>query len=216
MSNLTSLQQGLIDGLIKEFTKINPKPSTNGAKRFSFDTIAECQKEEERFLSTIRKHNDTMIKVFDKQLKDELKAFEKEFGKAFTTQMGYTYRGNNNPQNTYDQFITANKGNVVNNYNHSEMYLFIASKTNAYKGESRCDYCNGKAHTKLQVDFKREKVTTKLDSGKEVYAWKIIGLEFISHEYLHRDNTSCIKTATLDEYIQTNKQLQAKMVEMAS
>ena len=43
MSNLTSLQQGLIDGLIKEFTKINPKPSTNGAKRFSFDTIAMVQ-----------------------------------------------------------------------------------------------------------------------------------------------------------------------------
>ncbi len=47
MANLTSLQQGLINGLIKEFTKINPKPN-NGTTRFSFDTINECLKEEAR------------------------------------------------------------------------------------------------------------------------------------------------------------------------
>ena len=74
IANLTSLQQGLINGLIKEFTKINPKP-TNGTKRFGFDTITDCMKEEERFKETIAKHNMTMMKVFVEQLKGDIKVF---------------------------------------------------------------------------------------------------------------------------------------------
>jgi hypothetical protein len=214
MSNLTSYQQGLIDDLKKEFTKINPKQSINVVKRFSFDTISECQKEEERFLATIRKHNDTMIKVFDKQFKDELKAFEKEFGKSFTTQIGFYYSPTNS-QHTHELFITQNKKGVQNDYNHYEMYLFIKSKTKAFNGDSRYNYCNGRDYTKLQVDFKREKVSIKLESGKQVSAYKIVGLIFCSNEYLYRDR-ECTLTSTLDEFVQTDKRLQTKMVEMAS
>lgn len=215
MSNLTTLQQSLIDGLIKEFTKINPKPSTNGTKRFSFDTISECQKEEERFLATIRKHNDTMIKVFDTQFKSELKAFDKEFGKSFTTQIGY----NINPTNAYhthEQFIAKNKQGVQNDHKYDEMYLFIVSKTKPYTYDSRNDYCNNKKYTKLHVDFKRERVKVILESGKEVSAYKIVGLIFCNYEYGNRDSQSAIITSTLDEFIQTNKSLQVAMVEMAS
>lgn len=45
IENLTSVQQSLVNDLIKEFTKINPKPKDNGVRRFTFDTIAECNKE---------------------------------------------------------------------------------------------------------------------------------------------------------------------------
>jgi hypothetical protein len=78
---LTSLQQGLVNGLISEFTRINPKPS-NGTTRFSFDTINECLKEEDRFKETISKHNITMMKVFVTQFKSDIKEFEKEFEAA--------------------------------------------------------------------------------------------------------------------------------------
>jgi hypothetical protein len=90
MENLTALQQNLINGLIKEFTKINPKPS-NGATRFGFDTINDCLKEEQRFKDTMSKHNMTMMKVFVEQLKSDIKEFKKEFGKALDIELGYMY-----------------------------------------------------------------------------------------------------------------------------
>lgn len=218
MSNLTTLQQSLIDGLIKEFTKINPKPSVNGTKRFSFDTIAECQKEEERFLATIKKHNQTMVKVFEKQLADEIKTFIKEFGKPFTIQLGY--KSGTNLHHDLDAFIDANKnGNVQNNVNHKELYLFIVSKTKTYYDGSSTrseGYCNGNAYHAIYVDFKRERVGVTLESGKNVFAYKISGLVFCSNEYLYRDRDGVVITSTFDEYIQTNKDLQKRMVEMTS
>jgi len=215
MTNLTPIQQGLVDGLIKEFTKINPKPSANGSKRFSIDTISECQREEERFLATITKHNQTMIKVFEKQFADEMKAFAKEYGKIFTTQLGYMY--SNTLQHGYDEFIKANKnGNVVNNYNHKECYLHIVSKQKSYQSDSRYNYCNGKAYIELYLDFKRERVAIKLESGKEVYAYKICGLKFKNRGYLNEGGTDFLATPTFDELMQTDKHLQRRIVAMAS
>jgi hypothetical protein len=213
--NLTPVQVKLVDDLIKEFTKINPKPTANGVKRFSFDTIDECQREEERFVASIKKHNQTMIRVFEKQLADELKAFNKEFGKVFITNMGYVYQGQNKTQHGYEEFIETNKnGTPQNDYSSRELYLFIISKTKIFDyGDSRWNYFNGKAYTKLQVDFKREKVSITLDSGKMVSAWKISGLMFCDKEYLHRNGA--IITPTLDEFIQTNKELQRRIVELA-
>ena len=220
MSNLTPIQQKLVDDLVKEFTKINPKPTTNGTKRFSFDTIAECQREEERFLSTIKKHNQTMVKVFEKQLADEMKAFTKEFGKQFTLQSGYTYRNQSEVRHGLDAFIDANKnGNPQNNANHKELYLFIVSKTKAYYESSSTnphEYCNGKQYHTIYVDFKRERVGLTLESGKQVNAFKISGLVFKSNDYLYEDRESCVKAPTFDEFIQKDKNVQRKLVEMAS
>jgi hypothetical protein len=217
MNNLTTLQQSLIDGLINEFTKINPKPN-NGTKRFSFDTIAECQKEEERFLTTIKKHNQTMVKVFEKQLADEFKAFTKEFGKTFTLQLGY--KSGTSTYNDLDKLIDVNKNDdVKRNHNSSEMHLFIVSKTKTYYDGSSTrseGYCNGKQYHRLYVDFKRERVDVILESGKQVIAYKIGGLVFKSNDYLREDVSDFIKTSTFDEFIQTSKTTQRKLVEMAS
>ena len=215
-TNLTPFQQKLVDDLIKEFTKINPKPTPNGTKRFTFDTIAECNKEEERFKQTISKHNLTMMKVFVKQLEDEVKDFKKEFGKAFDVQYGgvFPHSENKTPQHTLDGLITETKKRPLQNLNHYEVHLFFVSKTNVYRDDSRWDYCNGKKYIRMYVDFKRECIRHILESGKEVTAYKIVGLEFRLNDYLHRDK--CEIKDTLDELIQTQRQIQTRIVELAS
>jgi hypothetical protein len=216
MSNLTALQESLIDGLRKEFTRINPKVTNNSTvKRFTLNTIDECKNEEAKFYDTIRKHNDTMIKVFDKQFKDELKSFNKEFGKLFTTEMGHIPFGSNSGiSHGYEAFINGNKTKeVTNNLEYYEVYLYIVSKTKTYSYDSRRNYFNGKSYTKLNVDFKRERVGMILESGKEVYGYKIVGLLFCSREYLNRRDG--LITSTLDEYVQTSKDLQKTLVALS-
>jgi len=212
---LTSLQQGLINGLIKEFTKINPKPS-NGATRFSFDTINECLKEEERFKETIAKHNMTMMKVFVTQLKGDIKGFEKEFGKVVNIELGYKYPNSEQQHHTLDKMLERTKEKPLENNYGYETRLFFVSKTKKYSsGDSRFDYFNNKQYHTIYVDFKRELVKVILESGKEVRAFKIIGLEYNTNEWLHRDKESCKTFMTLDELVQSHKTTQQKIVEMA-
>ena len=214
MTNLNALQQSLVDGLIKEFSRINPKVTNTNGKRFSFDSIDNCKREEEKFIESVKKHNLTMIKVFEKQFKDELKAFTKEFGKVFNTQIGYRYQGQTQIHHDYENFIKRNQGTPINAYTSDEFYLYIVSKTKIFDmGDSRYAYCGNKAYTKLQVDFKREKVSMTLESGKAVCAYKVVGLEFCEKEYLYRKDG--LITSTLDEFIQTSKTLQRRMVELS-
>ena len=213
-SNLTPLQQGLVDDLIKEFNRINPKPRAEGSKRFTLETINDCNREEERFKETITKHNLTMMKVFINQFNDELKEFKKEFGKVLDVQIGHF--GYGRPHGTLDILTNATKEKPLANNEYSEMNLFIVSKTKPYSGgDSRYNYCDNMDYLRLYTDFKRERLVHKLESGKEVIVYKVVGLEYRAiYEYLHRDKT--INTSTLDELIQTNKEVQKKLVELAS
>lgn len=213
-SNLTPLQQGLVDDLIKEFNRINPKPRAEGSKRFTLETINDCNREEERFKETITKHNLTMMKVFINQFNDELKEFKKEFGKVLNVQIGHF--GYSRPHGTLDILTNATKEKPLANNEYSEMNLFIVSKTKRYsRGDSRYDYCDNMDYLRLYTDFKRERLVHKLESGKEVIVYKVVGLEYRAiYEYLHREKT--INTSTLDELIQTNKEVQKKLVELAS
>ena len=215
MANLTSLQQGLINGLIKEFTKINPKPS-NGVTRFGFDTINECLKEEERFKETIAKHNMTMMKVFVGQLKGDVKDFTKEFGKVVNVEMGFKYPNSDQDHHTLEKMVEKTKESPLQNNYSWETQLFFVSKTKRYsRGDSRFDYFGNKEYHKVSVDFKRELVQVRLESGKVVQAYKIIGLEYRTNEWLHRDSENCKIFTTLDELIQSHKPTQQKIVELA-
>ena len=218
MENLTSLQQGLVNGLIKEFTKINPKPS-NGATRFGFETINECLKEEERFKETIAKHNLTMMKVFVGQLKGDIKEFSKEFGKVINIELGYRYPMDNHLHNyhhTLDKMVDKTKENPLENNYSYETELFFVSKTKKYTdSDSRYDYFGNKKYHKVFVDFKREIVKVILESGKEVRAFKIVGLNYNTNEWLHRDRESCKTFMTLDELVQSHKYTQQRIVELA-
>ena len=212
---LTKLQQGLINGLIGEFTKINPKPS-NGNTRFSFETINECLKEEDRFKETIAKHNMTMMKVFVTQLKSDIKAFEKEFGKVVNVELGYRYPNSEQYHHTLDKMLEQTKNRPLENNYSSETRLFFVSKIKKYSsGDSRFDYFNNKQYHTIYVDFKREIVKVTLESGKVVSAHKIIGLEYNTNEWLHRDKESCQRFMTLDELVQSHKPTQQKLVELA-
>ena len=219
MSNLTSFQQKLVDDLIKEFTKINPKPSDGTTKRFSFETITECNKEEERFKATITKHNMTMMKVFLGQLDDEIKAFKKEFGKVLDIQIGYTYKNSSGMKysNTIENLKTRTNEKPIENNESSEVYLYLVSKTKKHYDSSSCNphgYCNGMAHTKLYVGFKYERVEIRLESGKPITAYKILGLLYSNWSYLHREKHG-VTTSTLDELIQKSKDLQQNIVRLA-
>jgi len=212
---LTSLQQGLVNGLINEFTRINPKPS-NGTTRFSFDTINECLKEEDRFKETIAKHNMTMMKVFVTQLKSDIKAFEKEFGKVVNVELGFRYPNSEQDHHTLDKMLERTKEQPLGEHKGWETQLFFVSKTKKYTdSDSRFDYFNNKKYHKVYVDFKREIVKVILESGKEVRAFKIIGLEYNTNEWLHRDKESCKTFMTLDELVQSHKHTQQKLVELA-
>jgi hypothetical protein len=214
MENLTSLQQGLINGLIKEFTKINPKPS-NGVTRFSFDTINECLKEEERFKETIAKHNLTMMKLFVGQIKNDIKEFSKEFGKAVNIELGYRYPNRETYHQTLDKMVERNKEKPLENNHSYETELFFVSKNKKYTDtDSRYNYFNDKKYHKVYVDFKREIVNVILESGKEVRAFKIVGLTYNTNEWLHRDKESCKRFMTLDELIQSHKPTQQRLVEL--
>lgn len=212
MENLTKVQQDLINGLVKEFTKINPKP-TNGVSRFTFDTINDCMKEEERFNQTIAKHNQTMMKVFIDQLKSDIKGFEKEFGKVLKIEMGYIL-DNKHECNTLNKFLEQNTKQILTCSNSSEIKFYFVSKVKRYNGgDSRYDYFGGKQYYGIYVDFKREKVTTRLESGKEVSAYKIVGLQYNTKDWLYRDKDNN-QFSSLDEMIQTYKPIQQRIVDL--
>jgi len=213
--NLTPLQQKLVDDLIKEFTKINPKP-TNGTKRFGFDTINECNQAEERFYDTIRKHNTTMMKVFTTQFSNEIRAFKKEFGKVLDVQIGH--HKYDTPCGTYESWFEKRKKGILDCMKGEEMLLFIVSKNKPYNihADSRYNYCNGRAYCELYATFKVEKVETILESGKKIYAYKIVGMQYSRHNWLNNDKVGNATFQTLDELIQTEKSVQEKIVSLAS
>jgi hypothetical protein len=96
-----------------------------------------------------------------------------------------------------------------------ETRLFFVSKTKKYSSsDSRFDYFNNKQYHTIYVDFKREIVKVILESGKEVRAFKIVGLTYNTNEWLHRDKESCKRFMTLDELIQSHKPTQQRLVEL--
>jgi len=209
---LTTLQKGLVSGLISEFTKINPK-SANGTSRFSFDTINDCMKEEQRFKDTMSKHNMTMMKVFVQQLKSDIKEFKKEFGKVLDIELGYMYDNKGKKFHCLETMIEEITKNPLHFSNYSsEIKLFIVSKTKEYTGDSRYNYFNNKAYHCIYVNPKFVRVDVTLESGKKVDARKIVGLNYKWYDWLNDDKDYSVKYSTLDEMVQSDKNIQQKIV----
>lgn len=215
MENLTKFQQELINSLIKEFTKINPKPN-NGGVRFSMDTINNCLKEEERFKQTITKHNLAMIKLFSGQIKDDIDEFNKEFGGVLNIETGCGIYNNKTKEihNSVEQMIDINTNNSLLDNCTSECNLFLISKTKPYKGNSHNYF--GNDYYQLYIDFKREKVSVTLESGKEVIAYKIVGVTYNYFDWLNRKSSLNVEASTLDEFIQKSKTTQQAIVRLAA
>jgi hypothetical protein len=208
MEDLTKVQQGLVNDLITEFRKINPKPKS-GTSRFGLETITECQREEDRFRETIKKHNTTMGKLFKTQLKDDVKEFKEEFGKLINIELGYhcPYQNSEKLSHGYDDLKEGNGS-------YDELYLFLVSKIKTFSGESSKDYFKGKKYHAIYVSFKTEVVSTTLKSGKVVKLKKVIGLNYNTKDWLHRDKGESY--GTLDSMIQGNEGLQQTIVSLAT
>jgi hypothetical protein len=212
MENLTKVQQKLIDDLVKEFTKINPKPKTENS-RFGVSTIMECLKEEERFKETITKHNTAIVGLLSEQIQNEVDGFKKEFGKVIDIQVGIE---SNHVTHTLSDIVKYVNENPLMVGDSSEATIFFVSKTKKYHDDSRYDYFDGKKYNKFYVYFKREWVTITLESGKRVSVYKIVGVEYCTVSWLERNKDYSFKTLTLDEMIQTNKTVQQKLTELVS
>jgi hypothetical protein len=211
MENLSKLQQELINGLIKEFSKINTKPN-DSKKRFSIDTINECLKEEERFKQTITKHNLKMINLFLNQFESDIEDFKKEFGDVLNIELGYKAPYHSIRNNTLDSMIEMAKNKILGSNEYAETHLFFVSRNNLYQNsDNRYNYF-GYTYHRIYVNFKREKVNLILESGKSVYAYKIIGLEYNNKEYLHKNIETFKSFSTLDEFIQSDKETQQRII----
>lgn len=209
MENTTPFQKKLIEDLVTEFTNINKKSHSDDKKRFSFKTIGECKKEEQILIQTLTKHNLAMMKVYINQFKNDIKAFKKEFGKVLDIQIGRDYICFGG---TFEEWVEANKKRPIDELSGYEMHLYLVSKTKEYSSNNHYNYCNGKCYLKLFVDFKRELITHKLESGKVVVVHKIVGLEYCLKDFLYRADS--FKGSTLDEFIQNEKIVQEKIVEL--
>jgi hypothetical protein len=206
---LTKTQLGLVDELIKEFIKINPQP-TNNKICFSIDTINECLKEEERFKQTMIEHNKAIMKVFVNQLQSDVEKFVKEFGNVIKTSIGYLSKSGDE-RNSLNKFLEINNERPISKNDGYEISLFFISKNKKYCNDSRYDHF-GKKYYEVYVYLKRERVETKLTSGKEITAYKVVGLQYCNNNWLHREKTP--QFSTLDEMIQTHKPTQQKIIEL--
>jgi len=82
MKNLTPHQEQLVNDMIAEFSRINPKPTDGGKKRFSLATIDECNQEKDNFLKSLAVYNRSFLDDAIKKIRHQLDEFIEEFGKA--------------------------------------------------------------------------------------------------------------------------------------
>ena len=82
MKNLTPHQQQLVDEMVAEFSRINPKPSVDGKKRFSLATIDKCNQEKDNFLKSLAAYNSSFLYDAVEKMRHQLEEFIEEFGET--------------------------------------------------------------------------------------------------------------------------------------
>jgi len=214
MSKITDFQEKLLHDLRSEFDKLNIKnEKQSSGKRFSFETIQNCINEEEKFKEVINKHNLAMIETFKKVILNEFKAFKKEFGKVIDLEFNFCKYPQNSKAESFGYFIDKNIKAPFVEQNSSEAIIYFVSKLKFIKYcESRYDYFKGAKYFYLYLDFKRERVSITLESGKVVSFSKIIGVSYNTKNWLHRNDGECY--SSLDEAIQMNKTVQTQIVDI--
>jgi hypothetical protein len=212
MSNLTKFQEQLISDIQKEFNKLNTKEEANSkGKKFSMATIENCINEEEKFIGIIHKHNEKMVAAFSKIMLNEIKAFNKEFGKVIELKHEYL-RHKNSTQGLFSDMVQTNKKSPKNNYKTNETILYFVSKVKFNHSNDQWNYFEGADYREYYLDFKRELVSITLESGKQVQLFKIIGAQYLTKNWLHRDVSK--KYDSLDEMLQLNDEVQRAMVQL--
>jgi hypothetical protein len=213
MSKLTDFQEKLINDLRKEFDKLNVKNEvSSSSNKFSFATIQNCIDEEARFREVVTKHNLKMIDAFKKMMLNEFKAFGKEFGKVIDLKYEYS-SASSYVANTFDTFIDSCIKSPLNITKSNEMNLYLVSKVKFITySESRWNYFNNAKYFTIHIDFKCENVSVELESGKKVVLPKIIGVQYLTSNWLKREDSKSY--SSLDEMIQMDKEIQRRVVEL--
>ena len=210
LESLTATQKGLVQDLIKEFKKINPKPQKSGG-RFSFESISNCLNEETRFFETIKKANLSMGRILIEKLLSEIKEFEEEFGELIEIKLGYIPYNNIEISRGLEEFKRELENKPIGPITTSSyVKLFFVSKVKEFKGDGLHNYFEGKAYFSTEVFFRVSKISVVLESGASISANKIVGLGYEVMSHLSRAEAS----HSLDEYIQTHKRVQQDIVNL--
>jgi len=213
MSKLTDFQEKLINDLRNEFNKLNTKnEASSSSKKFSLATIQNCINEEEKFREVVSKHNLKMIDAFKKMMLKEFKEFEKEFGKVIDLKYNFSTSIHSN-SNTFDYLFERISEKPLHIASSNETNVYLVSKVNFGNFcDSRWNYFNNAKYFQIYLDFKVEQVCIELESGKKVQLPKIIGVQYLTKDWLRRENASSY--SSLDEMLQMDKEIQKKVVEL--
>jgi len=204
MKNLTPHQQQLVDEMIAEFSRINPKPSADGKKRFSVASIDECNQEKNRFLQTMGAHNRAFLENAMPRMQEQFREFEKEFSEVVSIHVGnrygsYTFDGMND--------------SLLKDLNNSSSSSYAEIKI-VPNGEPK-DYEQDGRIAKFFAGIKSSRVSTTLLSGEKVYSSKYESIWWGPHYYPSSDGWEKTRES-LDEFLQSNERLQQAIVRISN
>jgi len=203
MKNLTPHQQQLVDEMIAEFSRINPKPSVDGKKRFSIASIDECNQEKNRFLQTMAAHNRAFLENAITMMQEQYLEFTREFSEVVSIYVG-TIRG-------YYTFDSLNDS-LLNNLNSSsspyvEIKIAPKGKPKDYEGDGKiAKFCAG---------IKSLQVSTTILSGEKVYSAKYESIWWGPNYYPSNDGWEKTRES-LDEFLQSSERLQQAIVKISN
>jgi hypothetical protein len=206
MKNLTPHQEQLIDEMITEFSRINPKPSVDGKKRFSIASIDECNQEKNRFLQTMAAHNRAFLENAIPRMQEQFQEFAREFGEVVLICVG-TIRGHY----TFDSLNDS----LLNNLNgSSKAYVEIKIVP---KGKPK-DYEEDGKIAKFCAGIKSSSVNTTLLSGEKVYSAKYESIWWGPNWHPSTDGSDGWgKTReSLEGFLQSNERLQQAIVRISN
>ena len=203
MNNLTPHHQQLVDEMVAEFSRINPKPSVDGKKRFSIASIDECNQEKNRFLQTMAAHNRAFLENAMPRMQEQFQEFAREFGEVVSIHVG-TMRCNY----TFDSLNDS----LLNNLNGS-LSTYVEIKI-VPKGKPK-DYGEDGKTAKFCAGIKSLQVSTTLLSGEKVYSAKYESIWWGPNSYPSNDGWEKTRES-LDELLQSSERLQQSIVKISN
>jgi len=198
MKNLTPHQQQLVDEMIAEFSRINPKPSVDGKKRFSIASIDECNQEKNRFLQTMAAHNRAFLENAMPRMQEQFQEFEREFSEVVSIHLG-----NERGHYTFDGIRELTSS-------YAEIRVVPKCKSQNYQED-------GKTAT-FYAGIKSSRESTTLISGEKVYSSKYESIWWGPNWHPSSDGSEGWgKTReSLEEFLQSNERLQQAIVKISN
>lgn len=203
MKNLTPHQQQLVDEMIAEFSRINPKPSVDGKKRFSIASIDECNQEKNRFLQTMAAHNRAFLENAIPMMIKQFQEFEEEFGEVVSIHIGTKH--NHYTFDSLNDSLLKNLNESQSSY--AELRIVPKGKPKGYEEDGKiAKFCAG-------IKSSRESAT--MLSGEKVYSAKYESIWWGPNWSPLNDGWEKTRES-LDEFLQSNKGLQQAIVKISN